>query len=67
MLSSYVSTPLQSAQIHENATKISLNLTVSFEPDGRLQRCKVLDRLWIIKVTYQSVETNKLQRVLRRA
>ena len=38
-----------------------------FEPDSRFQRPKVPDRLWIIKVTYLSVETNKLQRVLPRA
>ena len=35
-----------------------------FEPDSRFQRWKVPDRLWIIKITYLSVETNKLQKVL---
>ena len=28
------------------------------EPDGRLQRCEVPDRLWITKITYLIVGTN---------
>ena len=59
MSSRYVTDPLQSAQIHTNETKISLNPTVGFQ--GAKQR------LWIIKITYLSVESNKLQRVLPRA
>ena len=61
MLSSYVPDPLQSAQIHESAKGYLL------EPDSRSQRPKAPDCLWIIKITYPSVETNKLQRVLPRA
>ena len=38
-----------------------------FEPDNRFQRRKVPDRLWILKMTYKNVETNKLQRILPRA
>ena len=37
------------------------------EPDSRFQRPKALDRLWIIKITHLSVQTNKPQRVLPRA
>ena len=36
------SLPSAAAQVHENR----------FEPDRRLQRGKVPDRLWIIKITY---------------
>ena len=36
------------------------------EPDGRLQRREVPDRLWITKITYLIVGTNKLQRILPR-
>ena len=37
-----------------------------FEPDGRLQRPEVPDRLWITELTYLIVGTNKLQRMLPR-
>ena len=36
------------------------------EPDGGLQRREVPDRLWITKITYLIVGTNKLQRILPR-
>ena len=48
--------PSAAAQIQENP----------FEPDGRLQRREVPDRLWITKITYLIVGTNKLQRILPR-
>ena len=37
-----------------------------FEPDGRLERREVPDRLWITKITYLTVGINKLQRILPR-
>ena len=51
--------PSAAAQIQENP----------FEPDGRLQSVQsreVPDRLWITKITYLIVGTNKLQRILPR-
>ena len=48
--------PSAAAQVQENP----------FEPDGRLQKREVHDRLWITKITYLIVETNKLQRILPR-
>ena len=48
--------PSAAAQIQENP----------FEPDGRPQRREVPDRLWITKLTYLIVGTNKLQRILPR-
>ena len=39
------------------AAQIQENL---FEPDGRLQRREVPDRLWITKITYLIAGTNKL-------
>ena len=48
--------PSEAAQIQENP----------FEPDGRLQSREVLDRLWITKITYLIVGTNKLKRILPR-
>ena len=36
------------------------------EPDRRLQRREVPDRLWITKITYLIVGTDKLQRILPR-
>ena len=41
---------LQSAQIHENATKIALN-------PRETSRCTVPDRLWIINITCLTAET----------
>ena len=49
-------------QIHENAIEIVLNLKEDF-----MQRRKVPIRLWIIKITYLTGRTNKLQRILPRA
>ena len=46
-------------QIHENATEIAFNLKEDF-----MQRRKVPDRLWMIKITYLTGRTNKLQRIL---
>ena len=40
--------PSAAAQIQENP----------FEPDGRLERCEVPDRLWITKTTYLTVGIN---------
>ena len=48
--------PSAAAQIQENP----------FEPDERLQKREVPDRLWITKITYLIVGTNKLQRILPR-
>ena len=48
--------PSAAAQIQENP----------FELDGRLQRREVPDRVWIMKITYLIVGTNKLQRILPR-
>ena len=48
--------PSAAGQIQENP----------FEPDGRLERREEPDRLWITKVTYLIVGTNKLQRILPR-
>ena len=44
----------------------SSNSGKPFEPDGRLQSREVPDRLWITKITYLIVGTNKLQRILPR-
>ena len=48
--------PSAAAQTQENP----------FEPDGRLQRREVPDRLRITKITYLIVGINKLQRILPR-
>ena len=48
-------------QIHENATEITFNLKEDF-----MQRRKVPDRLWNIKITYITGRTNKLQMILPR-
>ena len=49
-------------QIHENAIVITFSLKEDF-----MQRRKVSDRLWIIKITYLIGRTNKLQWILPRA
>ena len=52
---------MQSSQIHEKATKITLN------PTPNSQMPKVPDQLWIIKITHVTLGTGKLQGVLLKA
>ena len=48
-------------QVHENTIEIAFNMKEDF-----MQRRKLTDRLWIIKITYLTGRTNKLQRILPR-
>ena len=54
-------------QINENTIEIAFNLKENFmqrRKGAKAQRRKVPDRLWIIKITYLTGRTNKLQRIL---